>query len=349
MSDPDPWRVFVGALEGARDIIESSPDDELTRAEGQRHLFRLMGMGLETTLERGDPARPVLSHKLFCGGDTSDCRYLDAHIDGRYRYRIHGERGSAPLIEFTIYDGKVGRDPQSAQLAFLTEENLVVDERGCLDVVLSAERGDARNWLETPANARYLMVRQYAHDWSATRPASLQIHAVPAAPRAEPLDAEAIAAGLRGATDFAIAVVERWRAVVEGIRRAPVNTLVQVPVSVGALSLPGGHRFATGHFGLAEAEALSIRFKPPKAPYWGLQLTNYWFEPIDYGGTGSHLNNRTAVAESDGSVELLISPKDPGHPNWLDPKGHAHGTMQFRSSRGGDDAIPEFEITLHRR
>jgi len=349
MKANDSWHHFTQALEAAGAIVarEETPGDEITRAEGQRHLARLIAMGLETALDRADPAHPVLARKLFSGGDTSDCRYLDAHIDGRYRYRLHGERGTAPLFEATVYDGKIGAHEESAQLAFLTEEDLEVAADGRFDVTLSPER-QAGNWLETPANARYLMVRQYAHDWSRTRPARLRLDCTSPTDAPAPLDDRSLDAGLQGTARFVESIAARWASIVDAIRCVPPNVLIPVPLAVGALSLPGGHRFATGHFALAPDEVLSIRFTPPRVPYWGLQLTNYWFEPIDYGGVGSHHNDRSVVLEPDGRVVLHVSERDSGRPNWLDTRRHPHGTMQFRSSRGPGLELPEFETSVDR-
>jgi hypothetical protein len=110
--------------------------------------------------------------------------------------------------------------------------------------------------------------------------------------------------------------------------------------------MPAGHRFATGEFELQADEALIVEFDAPEAPYWGFQLVNYWFEPIDYGGKGSHVNNRTAVLESDGSVRLVIADVDRGAFNWLDTRGHRVGTMQFRLSRADDQELPSFRMRV---
>jgi hypothetical protein len=349
-SGSNSWKAFTEALGAAGAIVDdhATPGDELTRAEGHRHLSRLISMGLETTLERADPAHPILANKLFSGGDTSDCRYLDAHIDGRYRYRISGHRGEAPLFEATVYSGKIGSHPQSAQLSFITEEELEVDPDGAFELFLSPNHASV-NWLETPPETRYLMIRQYSHDWSKTRPANLRIEVLDEVDPPLPLEAPTLAEGLEGAARFVEGISKRWANIVNAIRKAPVNTLIPVPLTVGALSMPGGHRFATGHFELAPNEVLSIRFTPPDVPYWALQLTNYWFEPIDNGGTGAHLNNKTVRLEGDGRVELNISLADPKRSNWLSPMGHSHGTMQFRLSRGHKIELPDFETTVTTR
>jgi len=97
--------------------------------------------------------------------------------------------------------------------------------------------------------------------------------------------------------------------------------------------LPSGHRFAFGHFDLADDEALLVQFEPADVPYWGLTINNYWFEVVDYGEEGSHLNNRTAHVEPDGQVRAVISMRRPSAPNWIDTRGHRVGALVFRWSR----------------
>jgi hypothetical protein len=88
-------------------VVERGPQDEITRAEGHRYLARLIGESLKTSVEPADRSRPLIAAKLFSRGDTSDARYFDSMIDGRRTYRLRGQRGTTPLIGFTVYDGKM--------------------------------------------------------------------------------------------------------------------------------------------------------------------------------------------------------------------------------------------------
>jgi len=345
-SREEPWQLFVDALAEAGDVIERSaaPQDELTRAEGLRYLGRLIGEGFRTTVEGVDPSRPLRAVKLFSGGDTSDARYFDAMIDGGRSYRIYGERGAAPLIEFTVYDGKIGVHDSSKRVGFLTEEELEVEPNGAFEVFLSPDP-QPKNWIQTTPATSYLLIRQYSHDWRVTNGATFRIEALePPAPRS-PLQEHEISAGLLATAHFVRSIAEHWAETVDRIRLLPANTLVRVPRWVGD-TMPAGHRFAVGEFELEADEALIVEFDSPEAPYWGFQLVNYWFEPIDYGGTGSHSNNRTAVLEADGSVRLVIADVDRGGRNWLDTRGHRVGSMQFRLSRADDLELPSFRTRV---
>ena len=103
--------------------------------------------------------------------------------------------------------------------------------------------------------------------------------------------------------------------------------------------MPFGHRFASGYFRLEPDEALIVTFTPSDVPYWGIDLTNYWFEPLSYEDHRSHVNNKTVTYEEDGSVRVVISQERRGSGNWIDLAGHREGTMIFRWSRS-DDPLP---------
>ena len=52
-----------------------------------------------------------------------------------------------------------------------------------------------------------------------------------------------------------------------------------------------------------------------------------------------HVNSGQAELQEDGSLQLVVSAEDPGHPNWMDTAGHSHGTMGVRWVRA--DSLPE--------
>ena len=99
-------------------------------------------------------------------------------------------------------------------------------------------------------------------------------------------------------------------------------------------------------FDLEEDEALLIRFTPPMGlAYWGFCLLNRWYENLDYRYFNVHTNNYRASAGENGEVQLIISQKDPGLPNWIDTAGHRQGTMLFRWTRPAPRTeLPEISV-----
>lgn len=343
------WGDFCRELEKAGAFLErpESPGHEIDRAEGLRYLTRLLRVGLDLTLEFADPQHPELisaqeSH-FGDGGNTADCRYLHAVIDGRSTYRLRGTRGAAPLVEIGLYDGKIGLDPVSKRIDAVTEADLSVDDQGEIDVWIGPDLADSAgpNVLRSDATMRYLFIRQYAHDWASTTPATLSLELVEPAPTGVPpltlaVVEDALGRSARFVQDAAVA----WAAVVDNTRRGPANVLTPVPDGID-MTVPTGHRYAFGHFDLDEHEALVIELTPADVPYWGLAINNYWFEVPDYEGTRGQVNNRTAHYEAGGTVRVVVSARDPGVPNRIDTFGHRVGVMVFRWFRT-PLPVPEF-------
>lgn len=336
------WTDFCRTLERAGALIDrpETPGDEIDRAEGFRYLTRLLRVGLDLAVEFADPQRPELvpaqAKHFGDAGNNADCVYLHAMVDGRSRYRLRGRRGGAPFLEIGLYAGRIGFDPTSRLVDALREDELVVDADGCIDVTIGGSE-HAANCLRSDPAASYLFIRQYAHDWARTEPASLVLEPADgsrAVAGAEPpLGLEVIERRLQRAATFVHEAGAAWARLVDATRQGPPNVLHPV-AEPDDLTLPSGHRFAFGHFDIADHEALVVEFSPAAVPYWGLAINNYWFEVLDYGAHGSHVNNRTAHHEPDGRVRVAISPRRVASiPNWIDTRGHRVGEVVFRWSR----------------
>jgi hypothetical protein len=345
----DAWVEFCEELKHAGRVMlrESVPKDELTRAEGYRHLARLVHLGFMAGFELADTERPqivpAVSKAMLGEGETSDARYHHAFIDGRATYRVRGTRGTAPFIEFTVYAGKIGLQDTSRQVGFLLENDIQVEDDGSFEVVIGPDECPG-NCIRTEPDASMLYIRQYAHDWSRTQSAEFEIVREGAVGPEPPLRLEQIEAGLARTASFVDRAAHFWTAIVERRAEAPANIFFDIPADPDPErpTMPVGHRFAAGYFRLAEDEALEVHFRPSEVPYWGLDLTNYWFEPLSYGDQRSNVNNGTVELEDDGSVRVVIGGSGGGAANWMDTRGHREGTMLFRWSRT-DDPVPKLE------
>jgi hypothetical protein len=339
----DSWESFCEELKRAGRVIrqDGTPQDELTRAEGYRHLVRLIRVGFDASFEFADTAHPrvvpAVSVTQLGEGETSDARYHQAFIDGSETYHLSGHRGTAPLIEFTVYAGKIGLQPVSRQVGALIEEDLEVADDGRFEIVLSPEEHPG-NWIRTEPDATMLYIRQYAHDWSTTRSASFEIRREGASGPPPPIRLEDVQRALRDTAAFVDRAAHFWTGIV--LRRAAEthNVFFVIPPDPDPKrpTMPVGHRFAAGYFQLEPDQALEIGFTPTEVPYWGLDVTNFWFEPLAYGEARSHLNNRTAFCQADGSVRVVLSSRRPEAANWIDLGGHRQGTMLLRWSRSRD-------------
>ncbi len=359
VQDPDPgrlWDEFCEALKQAGDVFRrpETPADPQTLAEGYRFLMRMLRVGFENHFELSDLAHPQLTpmvgRMVQYEGITSDARYLHALIDGRATHRIRGSRGDAPLIEFGTYTGKMGMHEPSHLIASITEQTLEVAPDGGVEIVLSPD-AHAGNWIRTDASTRYVMIRQYAADWSGLSPGRFSIERDDVRGARPPTSLAAIRAALAGTVDFTRKNPQIWAGISDYWAGNVVNRfLPQVEADARTeIAPPSGHQFSCGYFDVEPDSALRIEFEPGRAAYWSLGLSNYWYETIGYGNRDSHLNRGTAVVDPDGGVRIVLAhakpPASAGIPNWLDPRGHREGTMVFRWSRP-IDPIPEIRCEL---
>jgi hypothetical protein len=357
--DRDPgalWIEFCERLKGAAEVFRrpETPTDGQTLAEGYRFLMRMLRVGFENHFDLADLEHPqivpMVGRLLQYEGVTSDARYLHTLIDGRATHRIRGRRGEAPLFEVGIYTGKMGMHDPSHLLASITEERLVVDADGRVEIVLSPERHPG-NWLQTDERTRYVMIRQYAPDWRDLVPGRFEIERVGGPASRPPADLEAIRAALFETADFTRRNPQIWAGISDYWAANVVNRfLPQVEADTRTdIAPPSGHHFSCGYFDVETDSALRIELRPGRAAYWSLGLSNYWYETIGYGDPRSHLNSGTAVADRDGTVRIVLAhsrpPASAGIANWLDPKGHREGTMVFRWSRPVDP-MPEIRCEL---
>jgi hypothetical protein len=337
------WEAFCERLKqaGAALASETTPGDELTQAEGLRKLVRMIRVGFEASLEYGNTDFPVayqlVTPTTLGEGETSDAHYHQTLIDGSKTYRISGQRGEAPYIEFTAYAGKIGLDSTSAQVGAITEGDLKVKPDGSYELMLSPEPQPG-NWIRTTPETSLVFIRQYAHDWSRTRDATFNIERIGAVGDRPPLTVAEVGRAMERTSAYVARSANIWKAIVDQRRAAEPNRFFvfeqeQKGSGKDSPEMPTGHRFSSGYFRLAADEALVVTFKPDEVPYWGLDTTSYWFEPLSYADHRSHYNNRTVRRETDGSVKIVIAARDPGLPNWIDTRGHLEGPMIFRWSR----------------
>lgn len=334
------WEDFCEQLKAAGAVLArpATPRDDLTQAEGLRKLARMIRMGLEATLEYADTRHPevypLVTPTTLGEGETSDARYHQTMIDGSRTYVLSGERGDAPFIELTVYAGKIGIDAHSAQVGALTEHELKVDAEGRYEIILSPEKHPG-NWIRTTREATCVFIRQYAHDWSRTVGATFNIREIGSDSLPPNVTLAQVIAALPRTAAYVARSSAIWAGIVDQARQAPPNRFVTFPATDHDASpeMPTGHRFSSGHFRLEPDEALIVTLQPAEVPYWGMDVTNYWFEPLSFPSHRSHVNNRTAAAAADGTVRVAIAASRPGADNWIDTRGHREGMMMFRWSR----------------
>jgi MYXO-CTERM domain-containing protein len=336
----DAFQDFLDALEQSRQLIlEQTDEDGTDRAEGLRHLVRLIEMQNARATDDHDPAHPYIIRcpTISCrvGFDNPDFTYISIpNISAEYTYRVFGKRGTVPYLSLQVFDNPFGGE------VFMTSEELVVEEDGSYEIILSAtEPEGAANWMELKPTADFFIMRNGFYDWDNEREASVQVEVI-AGPTSGPVpvltpdefveDMGQLAQRLRTIPFSIFSARETW----------PLND-VNDP-SPEAFGIPGAGVpsavSSAGRYELDTDEALIIETPEPDVIHGGVQIGNYWVESIDYASRQTSLNWFQSTPDSDGIIRYVLAHEDPGVPNWLDIGGHARGGIFFRwQSAEGDD------------
>jgi Protein of unknown function (DUF1214) len=339
------WHDFCEDLKLAGDELArpSTPHDELTVAEGVRHLSRLVRMGLETNVELDDPDFPMIAtvvdetRKFGC--DNPDTVYQKSVLNGQHAYRISGHRGTVDYLSMT------SMKPDTAgtvKTGFIDSHSLEIDPDGGFEIELSCAAPEGGgNWLRIEPDTHQLNIRQTFLDRKNEDLAALSIERIGVVGTPMPLALADIERRLTGASTFVRNVAHLFTNWTESYLAHP-NQLP--PADQAATQAAGGDPniyFYRSFWELAPDEALLVHIpRVPKCDAWNLQVDNYWQESMDYRYHRSSINRGSASANSDGSVTAVIAHTDPGHPNWLDTAGHRLGHFAMRWIRADEHVDP---------
>jgi hypothetical protein len=335
--DGTVWHEFCDRLKASGDAIlrDSTPGDAFTRAEGFRYLTRVLRAGLDGYLEHGDPRRPAFfqfSNELIkIGNDNPDNLYHNTTIDGRYDYRITGNRGTVPYLSMGTkrggYQATGGMEP-TGQVEF---DQLEIAPDGSFELIMSAKEQKG-NWLPMQPDSNMMIVRQTFQDRAKEVPATYEIECIGESPDTK-LDVDSFERKMMAAVNFvsntANIFVDWMDIYAKHINQLPSDDQERCQAAGGDRTI----HYLQGYWKLAPDEALVIEAKKiPNCASWNFQLSDYWMESLDYANYKVHVNKHTAVYEDDGSVRIVVAHEDPGagYPNWLTTQGHNEGGMLFR-------------------
>ncbi len=338
------WEDFCDQLKLAGAVLNypGTPQDVFQQAEGIRYLTRLTRAGLEAYVEYNDPSFPVLRRMVHetvkLGADNPDNYYFNAQIDGKNEYSIRGKRNSIHYIGFFTQNGSYGSTGGLAPCGVLQETDLVLDDDGGFEIILSKEKRGA-NWLKIEDDTSLLIVRQTFFDRNTEVPAEISIKRLNGQSTPGPLSPQRLEEGLKMASMFvagAPLLFARWA---KGFQKH-VNSLPQFDPEVS--NAAGGDAdiiYYHSYWKLNRDEALRITVKPPECDNWNFQLNNYWMESLDYRYYSVCINKGNAEFEKDGSLTVIVSHTDPGVKNWIDTCDHFEGTMCWRWYRLAEGEI----------
>lgn len=284
-----------------------------------------------------DPERPAvvtisrIPHRLDgldipgsrWGLDNPDSVYRVIPIDGNERYVIRGRVPDPRLTEnyFTLWTETM------ATVDVLDGKTLHVDADGWFEIIVDSDaKGDRPDHVRSSPEAREFYIRDVIMDWANERVNELSIERLGPPPRQpeRTLDqqVDAAIAMLRKNIDNTM----RWN------RQAldkPANSF-DFTIDRDTDGALRNQIYVMGHFRLADDEALVIDIGLGGADYFLAPITNQWGTTNDIQNRTASLNLNQSVRNADGSLTYVVSRRDPGVHNWIDPCDMPEGILTLR-------------------
>ena len=300
---------------------------DLDAVEGRRFLLRMVSASVDLFVEEGDVEAPHFHHsegptrKMFA--DNPDADYMRAPIrlgPGRV-YRVWGTvPPGTTYVGILLYrrGGMAGNRVQ---------DTTFVRPDGRFEVRISTEEQPGV-WLRGDGDEVSVMVRQYYTDRATQPPATLHIERI-GATTPGPLTAEEMAKGLERAKRNLTVVFDRT---IQGYTFASQMALNRFVALDGEQFFPTpDNSYLLCWYRFGEDQLMFVRGRLPKARYFSFTLYNAWMESFDYTRSVVSRNHTQIATNPDGTFEICLAPKNPGHPNWIDTAGHAAGYLLARS------------------
>jgi hypothetical protein len=325
--------------------------DDRERAEGFRHLTRVLSIATEMLVEKGDPAHPAFTRwmsayrKMY--GDNPGTVYDAAIISPDRAYRIAGNRGTCAYLGFCLY----ATTPEGGKriVGNLDDDELDIAPDGSFELWLAKKRpADAGAFLALDDETTEVMVRQYFVDPDGEQQATYTIETVPPTGPPTPLTEAQIAARLDALGTYVHDTVEAettlsalsasittavFRAGKEYVDKhgAPTDPPVDASVVVRVMPTPAIQYSGSWFDDLRDDEVLVIEGTVPTCRYWSVQLLTRVMESGDWLHAPVFLSGKDIDVAADGTFRIDIAHRNPGRGNWIDTTGLTSGNIAVRA------------------
>ena len=325
---------FARAIEEARSImfqapwLLDSPTPQWEQAAAERQLKHQISAALDQGFILHDPYHPefrVLNQHNQFGLVNPDNRYHIATISTPGTYIIRGKRGTSADLEIQVGAGNPGFDETQTSpkpVSQMSLNDLVVNDDGTFEIVISdTEMGE--NWLSNTNGddkANSILIREAFMDWEKEVSGTWYIERCDTRGTPSPLpDPELVNQQYIRATEYLLGSTKGWIKFVDGLRGKLRPNLLSPPRAT-TNGLPGQWNSA-GQFPIHPDKAIIITVPYSPARYQSIQIGDLWFNGLDYCHRQTSLTMSQAHQSSDGCYRFIISTRDPGLENWLDPAG----------------------------
>lgn len=291
-------------------------------------------------VSNNDPYRPKITqnimppHEWFGmrvpGGryvwDNPDTIYRIIPMNGASKYVIRGHVN--PLFPTDINFTLVKDVNRLGPLGNIDINGFKKEPDGSFTVTVDSDPANGRsNHLQSTSEAVQLFMRETALDWAKESPASLTVERVDGPPAPAARTEEEMA---REVADLMAHAMDHRADFLQRVLSTPPNSLAAPPPADPAGSALVTQLRSIGNFHLEDETVAVVKINPGGAKYFIFPVTDLWMVTADFQTHTSSLNNAQAVADSDGTYTLVLSLRDPGYHNWIDPVGLGKGTLFVR-------------------
>ena len=322
-----------------------------------RALLHVLEGGLVTFFE-SDPARPrfrrIVTPTRKLTGDNADAIYHDAPVSPEREYVVRGRMDGAVYVSFTVEcdtdDGSMAKRTGGV----LNDTGFDVDAEGRFEIRVGGPRRE-RNWLGLGPGASRITTRHYYENPTCAaadpeRHAALAIEPVEPGPPPTPPDDAAVADGIRRVARFVRSRTLEQPPMAQQAEQPPFVSLVPntfpPPVTPGDFGLSAfDAAYSMAPFVIGPEDALVMTGRWPVCRCANVSLWNRHLQTLDYASRPVSRNRAQTTLREDGSFEIVLAHRDPGHPNWLDTEGRPFGLVfwRFFLPEGGI-ATPQAEV-----
>jgi hypothetical protein len=273
-------------------------------------------------------------HGAALAGDNPDTIYRHAFVDGDEIYELLGRFPERPPAEFNIepLPGCAGVIPASGTLtgrigsvggpALLTDRAIPRGSNGAFRIVFGgAPPTDGALHMPIPQGPVALNFRDVLGDWR-QQPVELRLRRLSASRRPVLSRDE-----LRSLVVAHLpAYLRHWRTFKDKWLGGFAPNAFK-----GPLGRDGSWSWIlAGRYALEPGQVAILTARSGGAGYHGCQVTDRWEVTFDNVRHQASLNSFQVRPDPDGWVRYVLSPDDPGAPNWLDTAGCVDGLFLMR-------------------
>jgi hypothetical protein len=326
------WQFFQQMLADITKIVTEDAESERELLEGLRVIARVSSLCSQLSVE-ADLARPsffdMCSPNRMIGGPNPDGNYYLAMIRGDRSYRITGTRGTSAYLGFQILAG-TGLTPR--RMSNYVSDTHLDSTASEFALVLSSEEPadlDGAHWVNIPADASSVVVREYIGDRSTEELATMQIEALDPDPLTALTDDE-LAEQFTAMAWTLMKLVTLHRTIKPELLEQPNTLLTAEAADLGAADTTPDNLYMMGTFRLDPDQALVLEIEPPDTRYWNVTLENIWHECLEPVRRHSSVTSSAVQPDDDRRVRIAISAADFGFGHWLDTGGRHRGFVVMR-------------------